>query len=217
MRSKRVKLGRRRGWENKGASRRIEFAVRNAKAIASENTSRCGVIEAVMMQRVTLRVQRLQLAAVEIKPLFVISDYATRFFHRLNNAIHRARLFDAVNRLCASDQFCRINHVSGATRMNDTAGIGQLLHQEARSASMVQVNMRKENVVNITHVEVLLMQRIDEQRHAVVGSGIDEGRAAAFNNQVAGVLQGSRILSIDGRDAIVKLGRLSAVTGQRID
>ena len=68
---------------------------------------------------------------------------------------------------------------------------------------MIKMNVRQENVIDVCNVEALLVQRINQQRNTVVCSGIDERGAAALNDQVAGILQGSLILCVDGRNAII--------------
>ena len=86
--------------------------------------------------------------------------------------------------------------------MNDAKRIRQLLHQKACTACVVKMNVGQENIVDVRSIEVLLMQRIDEQRNTVVCSGIDERGTAALNDQVTRILQGSLILRVDGRNAI---------------
>ena len=65
------------------------------------------------------------------------------------------------------------------------------------------MNMRKENVIDVRNVEILLLQRINQQCYAVICSSIDERGATVLNDQVTRILQWPRILCVDGRDAII--------------
>ena len=64
--------------------------------------------------------------------------------------------------------------------------------------------MGKDDVVDVTNIEVLLLQRVEQQRHAVIYTGINERGSAALNNQVTRIVERARILGIDGGDAIVE-------------
>jgi hypothetical protein len=97
--------------------------------------------------------------------------------------------------------------------MNDAARVGQVLHQQAGSASMIEVNMRQEDKVHVTDVEILLSQPIEKKGHAGVRAGIDKGSPAALNNEVTRVLQRPEILRIDGKNAIIERGYM-CVTSQ---
>ena len=81
---------------------------------------------------------------------------------------------------------------------------------------MVQVNVRQKNIIDIVCSQALLMQRINQQRYAVIRSGINERRAPGLNDQVTRVLLWTRKLRIDGSNAIVKRDRLGAVAGQTL-
>ena len=64
--------------------------------------------------------------------------------------------------------------------------------------------MGKDDVVDVTDIKLLPLQRVEQQRHAVVYTGINEGRSAALNDQVACILAWARVLGIDGGDTIVE-------------
>ncbi len=87
--------------------------------------------------------------------------------------------------------------------MNDTSCVRQLLHEEARTACVIEVYVGEKNVIDLADVDVLLVQCVNQERHAAVRTGIDKRRTAILNDEVAGVLQRPRILRVDGRDAIV--------------
>ena len=100
--------------------------------------------------------------------------------------------------------------------MNYATSVRQILHEQTRTTRMIKVNVREKNEIDVADIEVLLMQCVDQQRHAVVCSGIDERGALAFYDQMAGVLQGPRVLRIDGGDAVIELGRLGAMARQAL-
>jgi hypothetical protein len=75
-----------------------------------------------------------------------------------------------------------------ASRVNDTPRIWQVLHQQASSASMIEMNMRQKNKVDVGDVEFLLSQPVEKERDAGVRPGIDESTPTALNNEVARVL-----------------------------
>ena len=164
----------------------------------------------------TFRIQRLHLAAVEIEALFVISYDAARRFNGLNLTVHFLGSLDAVNRLCAGYQSRRVDHVRDASWVNYASSVRQFLHEQTRAACMIKVNVREKNKIDIANIEALLMQRVNQQRYAVVCSGIDERGAPALYDQMARVLQGPRVLRIDGGDAIIELDRLGAIARQAL-
>ena len=88
--------------------------------------------------------------------------------------------------------------------MNDAASVRQMLHEEAGTTCMVEVNVRQKDEVDVGRFEGLLPQSIKQQGHGVVCARIDEGAAAVFYNEVARVLDRAQVLGIDGNNAIVK-------------
>jgi len=73
-------------------------------------------------------------------------------------------------------------------RVDDAARVWQVLHQQASSASMIEVNMRQEDKVDVTDVKILLSQSVEKKRDAVVRPGIDERAPAALDNEMTRVL-----------------------------
>jgi hypothetical protein len=96
--------------------------------------------------------------------------------------------------------------------VQDTARVWQVLHEQARAAGVIEMNVRQEDVVNIRNVKVLLSERVEQQRYRVVRARIDERGVATFHDQVARVLQWAQVFGIDGNDAIVEGGYVGALT-----
>lgn len=83
-----------------------------------------------------------------------------------------------------------------------------MLHEEAGTTCMVEVNVRQKDEVDVGGFEGLLPQSIEQQGHGIVCARIDEGAAAVLYNEVARVLDRAQVLGIDGNDAIVKYRNL---------
>ena len=63
----------------------------------------------------------------------------------------------------------------------------QLLHQQADAAGVVEVDVGRDDEVDRVGVEPGGGERGEQARHRVVGAGVDEGGAAALDDQVGGV------------------------------
>jgi hypothetical protein len=63
-----------------------------------------------------------------------------------------------------------------------------LLHEATRAAGVIEVHVSKNNVVDISHVEVLLNESIQKKRNTAVDAGVDVRRATLFDDQVARVV-----------------------------
>jgi hypothetical protein len=72
--------------------------------------------------------------------------------------------------------------------VNDAAGIWQLLHQQAGSTGMIEVNMRQEDEVDVPNVDILLTQAVEKKRDAGVRAGIDKSTPATLHNKVTRIL-----------------------------
>ncbi len=65
--------------------------------------------------------------------------------------------------------------MQGTARVHNATGIGQLLHEESGAAGMIEMDVREEHEVDVGNLKIALSQRVDQQRDAVVRSGVDEG------------------------------------------
>ena len=66
---------------------------------------------------------------------------------------------------------------------------------------MIEVYVSQEHGINVGNVEIVLRQRVEQQRHGTVRAGIDEGRATVLDDQMAGIVMRPRVLGIDRDDA----------------
>ena len=132
--------------------------------------------------------QRLHGPAIEVEPVLVICDEHAGLVDWNNVTVHLARAFFTVDADGSGNKAFRIHHVRRAARVNDAAGIWQLLHQQAGSTGMIEVNMRQEDEVDVPDVEILLPQAVEKKRDAVVRPGIDKRAPATLYNEVTRVL-----------------------------
>ncbi len=108
----------------------------------------------------------------------------------------------AVDRGRALHQVRRIDHVPGAARMNDEARSRQLRHQQPDASGVVEVDVGRDDEVDRVALESGGGERREQARHRVVRAGVDEGGAAAFDDQIGGVEQRPVKPSVDDVDAV---------------
>ena len=66
-------------------------------------------------------------------------------------------------------------------------GIRQCLHQEARTAGVIQVDVCQEQVVDIGDIDVFLGQGCQQDRDARVDATVDESGSSVFDHEMARV------------------------------
>jgi uncharacterized protein YdgA (DUF945 family) len=66
--------------------------------------------------------------------------------------------------------------------------------------------VRQKHVLDCRNIDVFLCQRIEQQRHAVIDPGVDEGSAAILYDEVARVGQGARVIRVYRRYAVFEFG-----------
>jgi hypothetical protein len=86
--------------------------------------------------------------------------------------------------------------------MDDEPRPRQLLHEEPDAARMVEVDVGGDHVVDVSDVEGGTVERGEQARHRMVRAGIDEGGAAALDDQVGGVEQRSMKAGVDDVNAV---------------
>jgi hypothetical protein len=79
-------------------------------------------------------------------------------------------------------------------------------HELPGATGMIEVYVRQENIFNITNIEVLLFQAIQQEWHAEVCAGVNESGSAVFDNQVTCVKQRSNVVGINGCNAMIQFG-----------
>jgi hypothetical protein len=91
-----------------------------------------------------------------------------------------------------------------AARVDNAARVWQVLHQQAGTAGMIEMNMCQEDKVDIGSVEVLLLQRIEKPRHGIVRARVNKSTPAALYDEVTRILQRPEVLGINGENAIAE-------------
>ena len=77
-----------------------------------------------------------------------------------------------------------------------------MLHQQADAAGVVEMDVGRDDVVDRVDVEAGAGERGEQARHRVVGAGVDEGGAAALDDQVGGVEERPMKAGVDDVDAV---------------
>jgi hypothetical protein len=119
-------------------------------------------------------------------------------------AVGALHLLRAVDRGRASHEARRIDQVAGAARMRDQPGPGQLLHQQADAAGMVEVHVGGDHHLDRLRCQAGGVERGQEARHRVVGAGVDEGGTPFLDDQEGGVEAGAMKAGVDDVDAVIE-------------
>ena len=108
----------------------------------------------------------------------------------------------AVDARRASDETRRIDEVARAARMDDEPRVRQVLHQQARAAGMVEMDVGRDDVVDRVDADAGASERREQARDGVVGARVDEGGAAALDDQVGRVEERAMKAGVDDADAV---------------
>ncbi len=197
-----LELHRRRRRHDPRAGGGVELAVRETEGVAGEEAPARLVPDAVVMHRVTRRVEELQRPAGKLDRHAVgrLEDALGR--HRHQRAVRAFDLLGAVHRGRAFHQVHGVDQVSRAARMDDEPRFRQLLHQEARAAGVVEMHVGGDDVVDRIDAEPDRVECREQARHRVVGARVDEGGTVALDDQVGGVESRAVKAGIDDVDAM---------------
>ncbi len=124
VRFRRLEMGRRGGREDELALFGIQLPIGKTETVARKNTTGLRIMQAVMVQRVALGMQRPNLAAAETEAVFVAGFDDATCVYRHDIAVKLESLFLAVNALRADDELRRVRHVRRTARVYHAAGIG---------------------------------------------------------------------------------------------
>ena len=188
VRFHRIKLHGRRCRKNNLALVSVVLAIRHTETVAGKYAFRLRVVQYMVVPRMSLGIDRLQRAAVEREPLLIFRyDYAL-LIDRFDSAVQSLGLCLAVNGLGSRDQLRWVHHVPRPVAVHYAFGVRQLLHEATSAAGMIEVHVRKNDVVDVSDVEVLLNEGVQKQRNAVIDAGIDKRRTTLFDDQMARVV-----------------------------
>src|SRR5262245_14149283 len=148
------------------------------------------------------RMDQLELAAAESNPHLVFALRYALARNRNNPTIELTETSFTIDRNAPLDQFRRIDHVTGAARMDHSASIGERLHQEARATRLIQVDVRKQYVLDLIADHVELIKRFQQMWNSTRWPGIDECRAPIAENQMTRVVTRTDVLRVDRVNSI---------------
>jgi hypothetical protein len=86
--------------------------------------------------------------------------------------------------------------------MDDQRGVGQLLHQAARTAGMIQVDVRHDNVADFLGSPPAVGEDRQDAPGAVVVAGLDDSHRGIGLEQVAGGHLRPDLAAVDRHDAV---------------
>ena len=198
----RIELRRRRRGEDEFARGGVEFTVADAEGVAGEDVTRFPVDDAHMMQCMPRRVHEFPGACAEHDLLAVGDGRDSGRRYGPDVAVQLGEALRSVHRPRGRDQARRIGQVRRAARVHQHLGAWQCRRQPAGPARMVQMNMGEHEVVDLGRVDVVLGQRLQQKRHRMLTAGVDEGGAAAVEDQMAGIHVRPHVAGVDGEDSV---------------
>ena len=119
-------------------------------------------------------------------------------------AVVAIRNLAPVNRAHTFHERGRIDHVARAARMNDELRFRQLLHQQARTAGVIEMHVRQDHVVDAGPGQAEDFECLHQARDGVIRSGVHEGGAAVRDDQVTGIEEIADEAGIDDVDVVVE-------------
>lgn len=144
-----LELHRRAGGEDEFAPCNVEFPVGNPERVAAENRPAALVPDAEVVARMAGRIEKCQRAAIEIEFKVI-----WRFEHALrgdrnNLSISLSDRGFAIDRRGPCHQFCRVDHVACAARVNHQPGIRELLQHQPCRPGVIQMDMGDDDIGHI--------------------------------------------------------------------
>ena len=89
-----------------------------------------------------------------------------------------------------------------ALRVRDQARVRQVRHQQADAAGVVEVHMGRDHEVDRVVCQACRGEGRQQARHRVVDAGVDEGGAAALDDQVGGIESRAVKTGVDDVDTV---------------
>lgn len=80
--------------------------------------------------------------------------------------------------------------------------LGERPHELARTAGMIEMNVRKQNVTDLLFAKAQVIKRGKHSRHRVCRARVHDGDALLIHYQVTGCQPGADVARIDGIDAM---------------
>src|SRR5687768_17237528 len=155
-----------KGIELHGSGRRkhefhaiyIEFPIGKAECVAGEKGIASLIEDAVVVTRMSRRIEKQQWPAVEIQSEFIWRLNDSARIYRMDIPVHALEFRFAVYGHRARHKTRRVCHMAGSTRMHHQFGVGKMTHEFPRSARMIEMDMCDKHVRYICGSQVLFLQ-----------------------------------------------------------
>ena len=154
------------------------------------------------MQGMPGGMQQLERACSQSEPLAVGGHAHALGRDRHQLAVELRKALRAVDAPGAGDQLLGIDHVRRAARMQYGTGVGERPHQCAGAASVIQVHVGQQQVVDRLGRDAELGERGEQVRHREVSADIDERGATGILDDVCGGVTAVQVLGVDRGDAV---------------
>ena len=136
----------------------IEFPIGKAECVAGEEGIALLVEDAVVVTRVSGRIEKQQRSAVEIQPEFIRRLDDPACIYRVDIPVHALEFRFAVDGHGAGDKARRICHMAGSTRMHHQFGVREMAHEFPRAPRMIEMDMSDKHVCHICGSQILFLQ-----------------------------------------------------------
>jgi hypothetical protein len=99
--------------------------------------------------------------------------------------------------------------VARTAGVNGAAGVGQVAHQLAGAACMVEMDVCRQHPVDLLAPDPTGVERCEQVRHGQRRARVYERGTSVVQEQVAGIETRPDIVGVDGRDAVRKVRQLA--------
>ena len=205
----RVEVDRRGRRKDELAPIDVEVAIGDAEIVPGKDPARVEVDDTVVVQRVAGRVDEFQVPSADADALAVARHEHAVLGDRHDVPVELPVAVLTVDRYRAGDELCRVDQVTGAPRVRGATGVRQVAHQLARATGVVEVDVRRQDPVDLVAPDAACLERCEQIRHRQRGARIHERRTPVVHQKVAGVKLRPDIVGVDGRNAVREVGQLA--------
>jgi hypothetical protein len=198
----RVELYGCRGRKDELAAVDIHFAIGKAKCIAGKDGIAAAIDDADVMSRVPWRIEAQQLATGKVDARFVRRLDDAQSLDGDDFAVHAANLGRSIYGSGTSNEFGRIRHVAGAARVHNQSRRREGAHHRASTASMIEVYVRKDDVVDAFGTEIHRFQCLHDARERIIGAGVYNRYAAILDDEMNRRMQMAHVSGVDCTDSV---------------
>src|SRR6185312_2809574 len=114
--------------------------------------------DAVVVTRMSRRIEKQQRPAVEIQPEFIRRLDDSARIYRMDISIHALEFRFAVDAHGAGDKARRVCHMASSPRMRHQFGVREMAHEFSRTPRMIEMDMSNKYVCYICGSQILFLQ-----------------------------------------------------------